>query len=620
MGNSGLVFLAALFAALPTVGATPPAYPTLLSSFPLGGSLGSSLSVSVRGENLKGAYQVLFDCPQLRGQIRTVQDLKPEPQETKERDAPKALQAASLEVAISESAEPGAHSFRIVTPRGVSGPLWFVVNAEPGVSESEAKHGTIGDAQLLKVPVVVNGMLNEPGQLDYYSFDVLQGQELQFELLTFALKSGSVNADPILALYEPGKSWFSNQKGARLEVNDESRPGLGEFSDVTSHRLPRLTHRFEKSGRYIAEVGTNQGEGGPDYSYQLRIVPVPTTSHQKKRWGPIVRAHAQPDAPWEKRTFPGILGPDRIEQLMARGAAMQDLALPSQAAIVHEDEPNETPDRALTVPIPAIVEGTLERPGDVDYFKFKVAAGQKLAFEVETPYLPPPFFNPRITVLDASGKEVLENIFKSLGGDGDDWIKTIEPRTIYTFQESGEYRLKVHDLTTQLGGSNFVYRLLIRPQIPHVGKVEMRSVTPPARIDHLNLAAGESIRVSVGGDLEEGFQGDVAIDVDNLPPGVRALGTVSPTSEKPTAASGKVGGEINRERFRSPRQTTLLTFVADANAPPTREPRIVELKAQPIVQGKPARQFTVQRILLAVTPAATPEAAVSQRNSEQISK
>lgn len=609
-----------LFAAIAIAGAAP-TDPVLTSSFPLGGTKGSSIGVTVRGENLKDAYQVLFDCSELSAQVKDVQDLKPEEEDPKDpANKPKKLQAALLEVAISDRAAPGAHALRLVTPRGVSGPIWFVVNSDPVVPETDGQHSTISNAQLLTVPAVVNGRLGHPGELDYYAFDVVKGQELQFELVTFALKPGSINADPILILYEPGKSWFTNQKGARLEVDDISRPGLGEFSDVTSHRLPRLLRVFETGGRYTAEVGTNQGESGPDYSYQLRIKPILKSQGREERWAPIIQAAHVENAVWDKRGFAGILASNRMEQLVARGVPGSGMEIPSKIPIVREDEPNEAPDKALAFPIPAIIEGRLERPGDVDWFKFQVAAGQKVTFEIETPYLPPPFFNPRVTVSDSSGKEVFENIFKSLGGDGDDWIKTIEPRVTFTFETAGEYRLNVHDLTTQLGGADFVYRLMIRPQVPHVGKIEMRSMAPPAKLDHINLAAGEAVRVSVAGDLEEGFQGDVAISVQNLPPGVRALSTVTAGMEKPTAASGKVGGEISKERYRSPRQTTVVTFIADREAPVTKEPQMIELRVQPIIQGKPGSQFTAQRIPLAVIPAPPKEAALPQRSPEQSQK
>ena len=75
-----------LFAAMAIAGAAP-ADPVLTSSFPLGGTIGSDISVTIRGENLKDAYQVLFDCSELSAQVKDVQDLKPEAEDPKDPPA-----------------------------------------------------------------------------------------------------------------------------------------------------------------------------------------------------------------------------------------------------------------------------------------------------------------------------------------------------------------------------------------------------------------------------------------------------------------------------------------------------------------------------------------------------
>src|SRR5207237_714242 len=112
----------------------------------------------------------------------------------------------------------------------------------------------------------------------------------------------------------------------------------------------------------------------------------------KERWGPIVQAHNSEALAWRKRSFPGALEPNRIEQLSLRGLAAGSATASSLAAI-HAD-------RGLAVPIPAILEGAVQRPGDVDIFKFHAEPGQQIALEIETPYLPPPYFNPRVAVFD----------------------------------------------------------------------------------------------------------------------------------------------------------------------------------------------------------------------------
>src|SRR3954454_16481011 len=145
MNGQRLVF--SMLAALSALAVTPSPELTITSSFPLGGSAGSKVNVVVRGANLQGAYQVLFDCPDLTGQVKRVEELKPEPEHTKETTTEsKELQSVSLDVVISDRAQPGAHSLRVVSAKGVSGPLWFVVNSEAVTSESEGQHSTIRDA------------------------------------------------------------------------------------------------------------------------------------------------------------------------------------------------------------------------------------------------------------------------------------------------------------------------------------------------------------------------------------------------------------------------------------------------------------------------------------------
>src|SRR5690242_14463502 len=45
-----------------------------------------------------------------------------------------------------------------------------------------------------------------------------------------------------------------------------------------------------------------------------------------------------------------------------------------------DQEPNDTPDKAFETFLPAILTGSISRPGDVDYYKIHVKGGQQIAF------------------------------------------------------------------------------------------------------------------------------------------------------------------------------------------------------------------------------------------------
>src|SRR5439155_12621806 len=49
---------------------------------------------------------------------------------------------------------------------------------------------------------------------------------------------------------------------------------------------------------------------------------------------------------------------------------------------VMEREPNDTRKQAMPVSVPVTVNGKIDRPGDVDSYRFKVSKGQRLILEV----------------------------------------------------------------------------------------------------------------------------------------------------------------------------------------------------------------------------------------------
>ena len=577
--------------------------PALRSIFPLGGSPASRFEAVVRGENLEGVHAVSFDCRNVTAEIKDVREIEAGESESdpdapavkKEQEQPKTIHEVRLGIEITPGAEVGAHALRLVTPRGVSNALWFMVDSEPVILETDEPHATLPETQAVTFPVIVNGKLAEPGELDYYSFQVARGQELQLEVRVTELPHDqlTLDADPELILYKPTGSWFDPDRGARLEVTDLWRPPLGDYPHTTSHRLPRVRRVFEEAGRYVAKVGTVGGHSGPDYSYQLRIVPVNRTeSREPERWEPLVSAaHGAGPIAWERRSFTSEIGPGRLGRLSSR--TLSAIAPPPELEAVAEKEPNDAPAQALDVPVPVIVQGVVGRPADEDWFQIQVKEGDKLAFEVETPYLPPPFFNPRVAIFDANGKELANSIYRALGGDGDDWIKTLVPKILYTFSKAGEYRIQVRDLTSRVSGDDFTYRLAIRPQVPHVGEVAARGV------DRLHLEAGESRSFQVTAELEEGFQGEVALSVENLPPGVSAALALG-AGDKENTPTAKPGGQIHRERYFPEERSASIMLIAASDAPATLLPQPIRIVARPVVEDKTGDALPAQEILLTV--------------------
>jgi hypothetical protein len=242
----------------------------------------------------------------------------------------------------------------------------------------------------------------------------------------------------------------------------------------------------------------------------------------------------------------------------------------------------------------------------VDYFQFSARAGQALVFEIETPRLVPHYFDPRISVLDAQGTELFANVYRRIGGDGDDWVKELEQKTVYTFDHDGKYWLKVTDWTNQRGGRACAYRIMVRPAVPHLGNIAARTVGGgEAEEDRVEIAPGKSRKLDVISELEEGFSGEVAIEVENLPPGVRAL----PAAAVGESLSSEPGlfyesrGTIHKDRYRPVRLKTTIVLITAKDAPPTPTPRSVRLTARAISGDKAGQAFPFQEIPLMVTSA-----------------
>ena len=53
------------------------------------------------------------------------------------------------------------------------------------------------------------------------------------------------------------------------------------------------------------------------------------------------------------------------------------------------------------------------------------------------------------------------------------YLKAAQPKATHSFERAGEYILQVRDITSRYGNPNYRYRILVRPQIPHVGEISV---------------------------------------------------------------------------------------------------------------------------------------------------
>ncbi|MBM3803720.1 MAG: hypothetical protein FJW26_15570 [Acidimicrobiia bacterium] len=584
--------------------------PEIMSVFPLAGQQGTTWTAEVRGRGLAGAYAVWFDCDALRAEVKTVETVEieraPGSTEVAGADKPKRPgQRVLLELETGSSAQPGLHRFRILSSLGISNSFPVFVGREPVVLEN-LKASTAVEPQRISVPAAVSGRIGKEGEIDYFAIEVAANRWLRFDA-----NSAVPEVDPVITLFEPSGSWFDPGRLKRLAYNDDA---------ARSGSSASLSYRFRKSGRYVIGVAAFLGLGGPDYAYRLRVA-----DSSQEAGGRVPETEtAHPALPeWRERSFSRPIEPDRLRVLWSRGlqarktgAAVEASAADSSASqvdqrseppaagalarevsasklpIVSEREPNDS-NEVLNVSLPAIIEGTIDRPEDQDHYRFHVSDGQTLVLEIETHRETPPAFNPFVEVFSQNGEEILNNVYQQIGGDGDDWVQSLEAKCLYSFSRAGDFILRVRDQTSRNGSPNFAYRLLIRPQIPHVGEMVIKE-------EQLNLVPGRAKKVTVTAGQEEGFDGQISLAVENLPLGVVAL----PAADLAPAV-GPPFAKVHPERFVPKTQTVTLVLLANADAPATRAPFWARITARPIVDGKPGPALAVKELpVMVVNPVA----------------
>ena len=119
---------------------------------------------------------------------------------------------------------------------------------------------------------------------------------------------------------------------------------------------------------------------------------------------------------------------------------------------VLELQPNDKPEQAQPLTLETVVQGRIEKGGDVDCYRLPVAAGQRVLVEAWADRIDSPL-RAVVEVRDPQGRAV----------PGERVGPRLDPLVDFTPRESGEYVLRVHDLSFA-GGAPYVYRLAVTTQ------------------------------------------------------------------------------------------------------------------------------------------------------------
>jgi hypothetical protein len=519
--------------------------------YPAGGRQGTTFEATLGGQSLDGTARVLFSGTGLHASVlRHDRQLTPREQDEmekrlyalqqkrrqggglaaeEEREAagirvkltgygrrlsnPALNEFVTIRVELAPDAEPGPREIRLGTPIGLSNPLAFHVGRLPEVSKKDWKNVPRArnsmDPELdpspnethVTVPVVLNGQI-QPGGAERYRFRAEKGRGL-------AILVSARELNPYLADAVPG--WFQ----AALTLYDAQGKELAYRDDDRFHPDPVLYYEIPADGDVVLEIRDALHRGREDFVYRIAVGELPFVTGLFPLGGPAGSQAAVSVAGWNlaqptatvdlRGRAPGVM------PFFVRNRELDSNRVPFAVDTLPETlerEPNDTPDAAQPVGLPVIVNGRLDRPGDVDVFRFEGRAGSRLVAEVMARRLGSAV-DSTLRITDDAGRPIAFNDDHEDKGSGLD-THHADSYLLVTLPADGPFFVHLGDAQGKGGPAN-AYRLRLGAPRPDF---ELRVV--PSTV---NVRAGACAPITVYALRKDGYTGPVALSLKDAPAG-----------------------------------------------------------------------------------------------------
>ncbi len=449
--------------------------PRLLTTMPMGGTVGSQVEIKISGENIEDVDELYFSDARLKATRKLDAVGKPEPNR--------------YVVSIAADCPPGIYEARVMTRLGISSSRVFSVDTVLEVLQ-KSPNNSVATAMELTVNSICNGVMTAKS-VDHYRFVAKQGSRY---IINCAAKGIDSKLDAVLILADAnGQDLIAERRGGVLDFTAPA------------------------DGTYVIKVHELTFRGGSEFFYRLSLQEVPsgatipqfasTKNVSSFSWPPeglaekAALAEAEPNAPTQsqKITLPcdiaGSFYPaadvDCYEFAAKKGEvwwielASERLGLPTDAAILVQK---------------ASGEGASQTWSDVAEFS-----------DIPSPMKPssngyaydgPPY--------DAGSADILGKL---------------------EIKEDGTYRIQISDL---FGGTRSdprnIYRLVIRQAQPDFTLVawplhmELRNGDRAAFSKPIALRGGATVAMEVVTVRRDGFDGEIELSMEGLPEGVTAKG------------------------------------------------------------------------------------------------
>ena len=439
------------------------ASPRLKRILPGGIQRGVESELILEGERIHDAEEILFFDPGFEvlgfeplDEVPTIAVRDPikinDDDEDEEKKKIIEWQWVRARVKVAADCRLGEHLAHLRCVSGVTEFRTFFVEPYPSVAELEPNN-TPDQSQAIGLNVCVGGVVRADDR-DCFAVNVKQGQRLNIEVV--AMRLGTAVFDAHLELRDSTRRLVASAKGSAFGVQD----------GIISYVAP-------DDGTYYVSIQGDDGSGSDVSTYRLHVgtFPRPTAVYPPGgKLGEVVSVRMIGDIGGDFNQHVQLpTSPDInyvIEPTNQDGAAPTPIPFrlfPHANAL--EAEPNETLESATRVDIPAAFNGIIQRPGDVDHFRFTAEEGQEFDVECYARRLRSPL-DPVLQLFDAEGNKLLENDDGGKVTDNEDAeLRGADSYFRFKVPADGEYVLKMADLLR--GGSpTYVYRVEISPVKP----------------------------------------------------------------------------------------------------------------------------------------------------------